>query len=64
MLVDPIGEHAHLSPDKWENTSMRVAHQYIIGFWDSIEPGDVIDVEWLMQEKTEPHKPERYVNSL
>jgi len=64
MLVNPFSGEARVSSDAWQDRSMRIAHQYLEGYWDTLQSGDTIDIEWLFQEKEEPCKSERYVNSL
>jgi len=47
------------SPYDWGNRTRQVAHQYIIDHWDSLETGAVIDVEFILEETTEPKQSER-----
>lgn len=36
------------------------AYDYIRTHWDSLNPGDVVDVEYLLGETAEPKKSERF----
>jgi hypothetical protein len=38
----------------------RVAHSYIAGNWSALKDGDVIDVEFILGEKTQPKISERF----
>lgn len=48
-------------PYRWESNprTLRAAHIYIKENWDSIESGDVIDVEFILGETKEPKQSER-----
>ena len=39
--------------------TMLVAHNYIIDHFTELKDGDVVDVEFILHEVTEPKKPER-----
>ena len=46
----------HTDPLEWgsQTRTMPVAHDHIIKAWDSLLPGDVIDVEFILGLRTEP----------
>lgn len=48
-------------PYAWPNNprTFRVAHDWIIGHWDSLRDGDVVDVEFILGLTSEPKKSER-----
>jgi hypothetical protein len=62
MLTMLDGMKSETDPYKWEssNRTMRQAHRYIRANWDDIKSGDVVDVEVLLGETTEPKTPEIY----
>lgn len=41
---------------KWDDRSMRTAHQYIQQNFDNLKTGDVIDVEFILGETKQPQK--------
>lgn len=41
---------------KWDNRSLREAHKYIQQNFNSLESGDVIDIEYILGETKEPKK--------
>lgn len=55
------GYRADNDPYGWKNgaRTFPVAHQWIIDNWPTIKDGDVIDVEFILGETTEPKKSER-----
>ena len=46
----------------WGNRTMQEAHRYIQENFDTLEHGEVIDVEYILGESTEPKKSERTDN--
>lgn len=48
-------------PHAWPGgaRTMQVAHQFIIEHFDELEPGAVIDVEFIQGLRNEPKRPER-----
>jgi len=42
-------------PHDWNSNTMTVAHKHIIDMWETLNSGDVIDVEFLL-DKTEVAK--------
>lgn len=49
-------------PYKWpgQARTMRVAHDWIRSNWDTLADGDVVDVEFILLEKTEKKISERF----
>lgn len=59
------GDQCTYNPFNWGGNRTRVvAHQYIQQHFDELEPGAVIDVEFILGESKEPKKSERTVYSL
>lgn len=50
MLYPMTGPRAHTDPYDWGGRTFPIAHNYIIENWDSIIPGEVIDVEYILGE--------------
>lgn len=50
---------AHYDAFTWGDRTMRTAHAYIIAKWDELKSGDVVDVEFILNEVTEPAVSER-----
>lgn len=48
-------------PHQWPGGSrtMQVAHQFIIEHFDGLEPGAVVDVEFILNERDKPKRSER-----
>lgn len=48
-------------PYDWgDNRTRQIAHNHIIENWDSLQSGQVIDVEFLLGERTEPKQSEAF----
>lgn len=43
-----------------QQRTMRGAHSFIEGNWFALESGDVVDVEYALQETTKPKTSERF----
>lgn len=41
-------------PYGWGNCTMSAAHQYIEAQWDTLQNGDVVDVEFILSETMTP----------
>lgn len=46
-------------PYRWNNRTLINAHSYIREHWDELRGGEVIDVEYILGERTEPKISER-----
>lgn len=49
----------HWSAHHWGDRTMSTAHKYIQKNWDVLKSGDVIDVEYILGETTEPKMSQR-----
>lgn len=47
-------QRATSNPKIWGDRTHQTAHKYIIEKWDELEDGDVIDVEFILNETKEP----------
>jgi hypothetical protein len=52
-------ERGTSDPYEWGTRTRKVAHDYIIQNWDTIEPGQVIDVEFILGHRDKPKISER-----
>ncbi len=63
VLLCDVGSHtgeAHYDPYDWCGArTKREAHKYVIDCFDSLAPGDVVDVQFLMGETDKPVSSER-----
>ena len=54
---------AHTTPDAWGRgqgtRTLSTAHHYIINNWEELTSGDVVDVEFILGETSEPKVSER-----
>ncbi len=51
---------AYSDPYSWVGSrTMCIAHDYILARWGELIDGDVVDVEFILGETTEPKKSER-----
>jgi len=54
-------DKATCDPYDWgDNRTRLVAHQYIAEHFDELESGAVVDVEFILGERTEPKKSEAF----
>jgi len=59
ILCKLDGVEAQYDPYNWPcGRTMQIAHQWIIEHWDEICSGQVIDVEFILGERSEPKKSE------
>lgn len=58
-LVVLNGEKATYDPYHWDNRTYRVAHHWLSEHWDEIESGAVVDVEFILGERSEPKRSEQ-----
>jgi hypothetical protein len=54
------GWPAHYDPHDWGDRTWQVAHAYITEHWDEITDSEVIDVQVILGEATEPKVSERH----
>ena len=60
MGIDGGKGGATSDPYEWEGNRTRMAcHQYIIGHWDELESGAVVDYEFITGATEKPKTPER-----
>lgn len=61
ILTRLDGSNAKATNDyfAWGGRTWPVAHRYIIEHWDRLKDGDVVDVEYILGERSEPKKSER-----
>ena len=49
----------HWDPYHWEDRTRFTSHQYIQENWEKLTSGDVIDIEYVLGETTEPKVSQR-----
>lgn len=54
---------SHCDPYKWHSRTMHYAHIYIKDNFDALEPGAVIDVEWILGLCDEPKESEYFLTN-
>jgi hypothetical protein len=54
------GSKANYDCYDWGDRTWQVAHNYIAEHWDEIADAEVIDVECILGETSQPKKSERY----
>lgn len=61
MECSGVDRNATYDPYSWGGgaRTYQVAHQYIIGHFDELESGDVVDVEFILGETSKPKISER-----
>lgn len=57
MLNNP--SRAAYDPYDWNDRTMQTAHNYIAKNFDDLSNGDVVDVEFILDETDEPKESER-----
>jgi hypothetical protein len=53
------GLRAFYDPYDWCDRTWTTAHNYIVEHWNELRDGDVIDVEFILGESTQPKVSER-----
>lgn len=53
-------DNSSADPYHWRDRTMQTAHLYITENFDKIKDGDVIDVEFILGETTQPKTSERH----
>lgn len=60
FFINADKNECQLDPFKWPNRTMREAHHYVGQNFDSLQSGDVIDVEFILGESTTKKESERF----
>lgn len=60
LLAQLHGGKIEYDPYAWTNRTMAVVHQCIIDQWSSLQSGDVVDVQYILKEKTSTKPSERW----
>lgn len=59
MINGGRGE-THCDPYEWAGSrTMGIAHDYLENNWDNIQPGDVVDISFILGETKEPKSSQR-----
>ena len=54
------GRRFHHLPYSWGDRTFAVAHQYIEEHWSELKSGDVVDVEYILNETLEKKTSEQF----
>lgn len=57
------GEVAHYDPHAWGGRTLNNAHLHISDHWNELESGQVIDVEFILGETTQPKQSEAFTTA-
>lgn len=57
--LDGDGHKAPTDPYAWNDRTFKTAHFYITKNWATLRDGDVVDVEYILGETTQPKRSER-----
>lgn len=60
MEASGVDRNATYDPYSWGNGTMTVAHLHIQKNFDSLNSGDVIDVQFILNETQKPKRSERF----
>lgn len=60
LLIHLEGMRIQYNPFNWGNRTMQAAHQYIESNFDSLRPGEVVDVQVILGEHQTPKASERF----
>lgn len=60
LLVWLAKGQAQSDPNAWGSRTLGVAHKHILEKWPELEAGAVIDVEFILGERPEPKKSDRF----
>lgn len=65
LLFNLVGNQAHYDPYDWGPArTLRDAHRHILDHFEELEPGQVIDVEYLLGETPAPKISEQHERIL
>lgn len=59
LIALNTGDRCQSDPYEWRNRTLQTAHLFIEAQWDSLTSGEVVDVEFVLGEVTEPKVSER-----
>ncbi len=62
--LDAHNAKANYDPYAWGDRTFHVAHLHAYVHWHDLKSGDVLDVEYLLGETTEPKQSERSTATL
>jgi hypothetical protein len=63
-LIALATQQCAYDPWGWGNRTMNNAHQYIVSTWDTLQSGDVVDVEFIRGETAAPKASESMRESV
>jgi hypothetical protein len=60
ILIKPQCRGVSYDPYNWGDRTFKTAHSWIEEYWDDLEDGDVVDVEFILCETAEKKRSERF----
>lgn len=60
QLTSISANKTNYDPYAWGGRTYPVAHRFIVEHWDELKSGDVVDVEFILGERTEKKVSERF----
>jgi hypothetical protein len=60
LLTHLVRGRSQVDAYEWHDRTMHIAHKYISEHFDELEDGDVVDVEYILQESLKPKISERF----
>ncbi len=64
LLARLSGGEVKFDPYDWKDRTMSVVHNYIVNNWDIAVSGQVVDVEFILGETSEPKVSESEVDGV
>jgi hypothetical protein len=66
VLINMVRMAAQFDPYEWESgaRTMRAAHHWLLEHWDEQADGGVLDVEFILGERTAPKVSERNTHDM
>jgi len=58
LLLKYSSNEVTYNPYDWNDRTMHTAHKYIEEHFDLLKDGDVVDVEFILEETDKPKEPE------
>jgi hypothetical protein len=58
ILMRLSDQRAHSDPYDWKDRTHQIAHLWLLDNWERVGDGDVVDVEFILDETDSPKTPE------
>src|SRR6516164_5864591 len=64
ILMHLTGCEAQYDPYDWANRTMQTAHVWLLEHFEQVAHGDVVDVEYILGERSAPKMSERFPKGM